>query len=458
MSLERAPEDDDTFPVPSRVGSPGGRIRIGRVVIPFLVALILAVNLAAVLAQSWEPVANTLGAIAPGRSGLAVALALFAFDSVAFALLAAYVFGERFVAAMLLVGPYVPGLAATVTVVAYLTIGPGTPSSSDAAYIGLVCGFGAWPFLALPLRSMCTVERAQTRTYLELMQRSRQLEIRLGGIDRTGLGREAATAYAEATSQLQYARALLADQPLDPASSRPVPLSNQGIRWVVGTGYIEATRALHRTEEALIEIEEMNAVIGDALHDDLSLENSTIRDHDHLRDLIRVAVRALDDNTASLLFPDARAGVTPMSAPLKDLSRGRSSARSASRSTTSGTRRRPASLLPGSTCCGRSCSWRLAFYLLVGLAVLDGISKDELVAASVFFLVGAVVGLFNRLRIEGGRPTGVSDFGLFQARLLHTPIVSGLAAVAGVLIVAVSPSFFSALGVSASAPGSGRWR
>jgi hypothetical protein len=50
--------------------------------------------------------------------------------------------------------------------------------------------------------------------------------------------------------------------------------------------------------------------------------------------------------------------------------------------------------------------------------------------------------LFVRLRLEGRAETAVDDYGLFEARLLHTPLLSGLAGVAGVFIFAVAPSIF----------------
>jgi hypothetical protein len=51
-----------------------------------------------------------------------------------------------------------------------------------------------------------------------------------------------------------------------------------------------------------------------------------------------------------------------------------------------------------------------------------------------------VVGMFNRLRLEVGPDQGVeTDFGLFDARLLQTLILSGVAAVGGVFLAALAP-------------------
>jgi hypothetical protein len=60
--------------------------------------------------------------------------------------------------------------------------------------------------------------------------------------------------------------------------------------------------------------------------------------------------------------------------------------------------------------------------------------NNPVVSAAAIYLVGAVVGLFNRLHVESGDDAAGEDYGLSKTRLLLTPILSGLAAVGGVLI------------------------
>ncbi len=88
--------------------------------------------------------------------------------------------------------------------------------------------------------------------------------------------------------------------------------------------------------------------------------------------------------------------------------------------------------------------------LLLDLAVLSNVPAFNLISAIVFFLVGALVGLFNRLRIEAGSSQAVEDFGLFEARLLHTPLLSGLAAVGGVFLTAILPVVSSIVATGSS--------
>jgi hypothetical protein len=439
--------------------------RPARLLLTLLAVVVVGLVLAWWLATSGMG-ATILQTLSPDRPGRALALMIFVAAGVLLGSVAAYLQGERYIAALLVVAPYLPGLAATLTVIVYLTIGPSDPTSKDAAFFGLVFGFGAWPFLAWPLRGLCTADRAQSRAYLELLQRHQQLTDRLAKLapeieKRAPRSAEcppddpclqAVTVQVEASNLLDYAAGLLGltgeSDPSLPPGQPPRRERPTAIRWVTGSGYVEVARALHRVEEALIEIEPLEALIGDALHDDLSLSDSTIQDSAHLRDLIRVAMRTIDASIGALVFPDTRAGqvgtvtALPLNprAPRPILREVRFAINDFRDKAKLGLVTAKVNLL-----------WAILFvatgaYLLVGLAVLSRITEDQLVAAAIFFLVGAVVGLFNRLRIEGGRSTAVADFGLFQARLLHTPIVSGLAAVAGVLIVAVSPSFFAALG------------
>jgi hypothetical protein len=82
----------------------------------------------------------------------------------------------------------------------------------------------------------------------------------------------------------------------------------------------------------------------------------------------------------------------------------------------------------------------LTAYALVVLAILMGVDPGALATASAYYLVGAVVGLFDRLRTEAQADSAVEDYGLAFVRLVHTPLVSGLAAVGGVVLMALIAS------------------
>ncbi len=62
---------------------------------------------------------------------------------------------------------------------------------------------------------------------------------------------------------------------------------------------------------------------------------------------------------------------------------------------------------------------------------MSGVPRPAFTSAIAYFLIGAPVGLFNRLYLDASTETAVEDYGLSAARLLHTPLLCGLAAVFG---------------------------
>jgi H+/Cl- antiporter ClcA len=58
----------------------------------------------------------------------------------------------------------------------------------------------------------------------------------------------------------------------------------------------------------------------------------------------------------------------------------------------------------------------------------------SLIAATAFYLVGAITGLFGRFYREALAKSTVDDFGFSTVRFIATPLLSGLAGVGGVLL------------------------
>jgi hypothetical protein len=99
----------------------------------------------------------------------------------------------------------------------------------------------------------------------------------------------------------------------------------------------------------------------------------------------------------------------------------------------------------------RNLTWRTSTYtgatafLLFAVAVFAGATRTAIVGAITFYLVGAIVGLLVRLRGEMSQEQDVSDYGLSNARLYAMPLFCGLAAVGGVLLMAMVPAAAGAL-------------
>jgi hypothetical protein len=64
-------------------------------------------------------------------------------------------------------------------------------------------------------------------------------------------------------------------------------------------------------------------------------------------------------------------------------------------------------------------------------------AQSGIVAATVFYMVGAIAGLFARFYSESRSGSSVDDFGLSSIRLVAIPLLSGLAGVGGVLFTEV---------------------
>jgi hypothetical protein len=77
-------------------------------------------------------------------------------------------------------------------------------------------------------------------------------------------------------------------------------------------------------------------------------------------------------------------------------------------------------------------------YVLLVVSVLLHATVPGLIAATVFYIVGVAIGLFSRLYSEwSDNNTTVDDYGLVIGRVLVTPVLSGLAAVGGILMVSL---------------------
>ena len=199
-------------------------------------------------------------------------------------------------------------------------------------------------------------------------------------------------------------------------------------------------RSLHRADEALIIVEPTDAAVGDALHDALSLEGSAIGNRERLIDIVRIAMHRLSPGSAASFM----AAVTD--APSDDTDRiNENQAREALREVRHALNEFRDDRHEGLIRARNRLIWTMlavgvTTYLLLSLALVAGVPVKYIQTVAILYLVGAIVGLFNRLRIDAGQSSAVEDFGLSQARLVVTPLVSGLAAVAGVYLIAALPA------------------
>jgi hypothetical protein len=79
----------------------------------------------------------------------------------------------------------------------------------------------------------------------------------------------------------------------------------------------------------------------------------------------------------------------------------------------------------------------LLTYALFCFAIIAGTSPIIITAATSFYLVGALIGLFKRLYDESKVENASDDYHLTLARIIVTPVLSGIAGVVGVLLTSM---------------------
>ena len=422
--------------------------------------------------------------------------------------------GSCFPAALLAVGPAIPIVAAVCTVFVYAAREHPLWDWLKAAPLlaGTGIALAIWAVSALACRPFTTADQANARSFGELCERLERLRVRLKLLQTGGVA-------DRLTDSMEIAR----DEAAAHCRVIERELGRSGLQWVTGAGYLNLWNRLHRAEEALINAEPTEDVIGGALYDELRLENSEIQTEAQLLNKLRRALVTLSPGSAIYLNQQPpqpppslatarvdRDGVAGQALPASagaggTRARGTASASAAGRvpaavaATGTGTDGDAVAAEPGgpgdprhehgadaegpaaaldprkrraevrearavlreirrglnefrddrwdglvrarNRILGTLTVTGIVTYVLLGFALearsanapLDRM-QDAIVAATAFYLVGAIVGLFDRLNRESKDDAAVEDYGLSNARLALTPILSGLAAVGGVLI------------------------
>jgi hypothetical protein len=322
-----------------------------------------------------------------------------------------------------------PGAAGFLAVVLYLvgdSRGPGIKwffnRDGTRSYLwATITAIVSWLVFALLTLHRGYARRASAIEYNDLQSRYATLRARLEGRKECldpGARCDYAPALREVEAHLDYVGELLS-----PTGEAPDPA---GLRWVAGTGYLDLRERLHRAEEALLELETLAALEGAAVYDDSRIEGSRIGNS-------RQLLKRLEEIRAAL----GQSPVPPGTATeLREV-----------RETINEYRERLRRALVQS----RNQLFAAAIYAsanayaLLGVAMIAGATRSQILAAAVYFLIGATVGLFKQLHSAWSvRERGGEDYGLDTVRLIQTPLFSGLAAVGGVvltlMLLAATPS------------------
>lgn len=303
---------------------------------------------------------------------------------------------------------------------------------------------GATIVLSLVMRGAGRPETANSAEYGRL---AAELEVLQG---RLGTPAPAADLFAQDTSEPDAAGASRAAR--EEASRQVAAIERElgragapgplGWRWFLQDGYVALWRRLHRANEALFETVSKTELLRGASGDALRLKTSTIPNKDELLARVSVAAAALGG------FPGLTLG-SPTTAPtpttngetmkpetacalLRDVREAINQFRDDARDGMVRARNRLmwTVLLTG-----------LVIYSLLALAVANGATRSQIVAGTAFYLVGAAVGLGRQLQVAASGQAGKEeDYGLSVIRLAHAPLLSGIAAVGGVVLLAMAPA------------------
>ncbi len=370
-------------------------------------------------------------------------------------------------ATLVTMGTAIHIVASIVTAILYFLFS--SPSGVSAYPIWYAPVFGALTtyivFLliaAICCTSIATVETANRRCYGLLQTRLRQLKARLETIElhmsHMHLRREyRQIALKEARSCYDYISDYLHKHPT-------------GMQWVTGTGYINAWATVHRAEEALVKVEPPEMVLRGALHDKLAIQNSTIGNREELLDKLVRAVADIEpagalylrdhqtDQHSEVLYRLVQAmnqleEVEPKiewddSENRKNQDAYDAAVHANARMVVSEVRRTLNEFRDGlweglvrernQLLTAMSITALVTHILLCVTIIMGRPNTTILLGATAFYMIGAITGLFGRFYQESNKNNGdIDDYGLTQARLIATPLLSGLAGVGGVLITII---------------------
>jgi hypothetical protein len=381
-----------------------------------------------------------------------------------------------YLASLLLTGSIVPipSAAATITATLYITSPdwasfiPFISPKLLVIFVGLLGTLLLWLLASLPFKRFTSFDSADVRSAGHLRRHILALKSSLKILREPVSSSAAEGEHGNALRTFRAANPQDYDLALDTLRSCLVEanrqVANEKLNWILGSGYIGVWNFVQRAEEALLMVAPREYVIREALHDEASIDGSTIANRDYILSNTKTAVKVLSPSSSiylkSLSAQDQSLAITnsgvsdhtampTVTSPLQVQNKIlyltpelELEARNALRDARQTLNEFRSSLWEGlitlrNQLFGTALITAFLTYVLLFVAIGAGINPESMKAALVFYLVGATVGIFSRLYTESQTSSAVDDYGLTVGRVAVTPLVSGLAAIAGVLVVAV---------------------
>ncbi|MDQ6644300.1 MAG: hypothetical protein M3Y76_07610, partial [Chloroflexota bacterium] len=373
---------------------------------------------------------------------------------------------KTYAGGLLLFLPIVPIVATIISIATYLVLNLKAPASFtgfgwlDAVFpllVGIPSTLLLWALMAYVCRRFTAVHRANEKSFYAILNHLSTLNYYIDTLPNE-----------DTKELLQYRDAIC------------LALKQRSTSWIAGIGYSELWDLIDSAEEALIIIAPPGKVIADAIYDEMRLNDSKIMNSEEWANKLRSAVKGLDPTAVSYLKPAVGAqspiagaamqlpgAVTPQQASATDQARN-SAAQLPGTATPQQTGARSVlRVVRGTINDFNTKSWDalitarnqlfstmtlvgLTMFVFVALAILFHVNPLHMEVATIFAFIGALAGLIGRLSIESQIDKTVDDYRLSSARLLVTPLLSGLAAVLGVLIVAKTTNLDSIYALNTS--------
>jgi hypothetical protein len=325
-------------------------------------------------------------------------------------------------AALVAAGPVAPLGAALITVAGFLAptgLTTGWIPRSDLVLVPVVLDIViAWAVLAVVWLGLgyTAAERANAGSYNGLSVRLSEIDVRYSSLCSPTPSDPAGAAACRMVHAHRCAIRTALRQP--------------GPCWVLGSGYSTVWERLCLAEQALLLVDTKARIIGEGLYDISRCVGSTMQQQVELTQRATNAIAVLGRGTPQ---PDLPLSPQDEAGAREDLCLVR-------RAIDEFRWQRFAGLIRARNHLGLVTALTgLTMYALLWLAMALGSQREVIGVATAYYLIGSTVGFLNQLYNEASRPTAaaVDDYGLSLARLTVTPLLSGLAAVGGVLIVAM---------------------
>jgi hypothetical protein len=332
--------------------------------------------------------------------------------------------GNRYFGALVLLAAIIPlpFLAALITIIVYLS--PSSfqwlGASAMVIILGLIITLVLWLLLAIPCRSFATAKGGKPSDFASLQRTAGVLKEQLGIVKSERATQD--TEYKAAIADIESNRKNYYDM-----------LNCNGLPWVSYTGYVSMWDRINKIDEAMIGVLPCQTVIESANYDELSLTDSGVPGSNDLLTLLDKAIATLSSD------PYSPSAVNNGQVSQQSEQKARANIRKVKSALHKFTNERWDGLVRARNQLMVTAFLTTFFtYILVIIAILANVPRMNTIDAMVFYFLGAIVGLFGRLFDERNADTVMDDYGLSMARIIVTPLISGLAALVGVLFVTTS--------------------